>query len=993
MKTNKVYVSTAIGLCALLLAGTPNAQAAFQDTAGHWAESAIGRMNDYHIVNGYQGRFRPDETITRGEMAVVLDHVMRYQQMGDNQYMDLGQDFYTEALLKAGRAGVIQGANGRVRPNDPILREEAVSMMARAFDVPAAKEPVGTPDGAGVSDWAAGQVSAFVRKGYLSASEPFRPQEPITRAEVVSILNRMLSGYYPMAGSFTEAAGGTVVVNTQDVVLRDMSIGGDLILAEGVQDGDIRLDNVTVEGRVLIRGGGAHSIHVTGTSKLGTVVMERDGAAVRLAVEDSAKVKNVMVGEKASEAIVTGQVSAVTVAGSGTLKAQDAKIETISVTAPDASVELTGKSSVRAVEVAKSAKNVDISVEKQASVRTVQVKADGAEISGAGKVSEVKADADHIAVDTKDTTVKAAAGTTGITAGGQKVSAGSSSNSTPSKNNSSNSSNSSSSGSSGSHRPSKPKELAIERVESVQNGLVRMTLNRASDKTLTKDQFSIICTGGGKDMTILNVYTTDNRVYDITTAYYKDNTYQLGLTLEDGKRLTYDFVSKYDCPTLTSAEAVRTAANEAEFSFVSDASGTFYWKLEAKQNVRFFRAANGEPTAEEIMASGNSQEMHTKSNTVRITGLDENTPYTLYYVAEDTDHKVTPVKYIEIAGTPAEKPEASDIQIESVTDHRIPNADFLDERIYFDVQLNRPTETKLTLDQFRLSCPSNENMHLGRVESMDNQLYKVYMKNGYSIQDNNNFTFIITFADGTKAEKKFYADLTPPVITESKIIREEAGKATIPFHSSESGKIYWKVMTSAEFNKDSSAAKDPKLVLEGGQIHNIKEGEQSFEFEFADRQDEDDLHFCFVSEDAKGNQSGFWYVDIPDDVTEQELQQTQGKYVIEEITGQVEDKGTPLGNVHVLNVTFNENNTSASLLTNESITIKKGSVTVASGHTQIDTGVFSPDAPTKHEVIIKNGVLEAGDYTFEATLQDMDHHAKISKEFTVDAGGNVTTKK
>lgn len=984
MKTNKVYVSTAIGLCALLLAGTPNAQAAFQDTAGHWAESAIGRMNDYHIVNGYQGRFRPDETITRGEMAVVLDHVMRYQQMGDNQYMDLGQDFYTEALLKAGRAGVIQGANGRVRPNDPILREEAVSMMARAFDVPAAKEPVGTPDGAGVSDWAAGQVSAFVRKGYLSASEPFRPQEPITRAEVVSILNRMLSGYYPMAGSFTEAAGGTVVVNTQDVVLRDMSIGGDLILAEGVQDGDIRLDNVTVEGRVLIRGGGAHSIHVTGTSKLGTVVMERDGAAVRLAVEDSAKVKNVMVGEKASEAIVTGQVSAVTVAGSGTLKAQDAKIETISVTAPDASVELTGKSSVRAVEVAKGAKNVDISVEKQASVRTVQVKADGAEISGAGKVSEVKADADHIAVDTKDTTVKAAAGTTGITAGGQKVSAGSSSNSTPSKNNSSNSSNSSSSGSSGSHRPSKPKELAIERVESVQNGLVRMTLNRASDNTLTKDQFSIICTGGGKDMTILNVYTTDNRVYDITTAYYKDNTYQLGLTLEDGKLLTYDFVSKYDCPTLTSAEAVRTAANEAEFSFVSDASGTFYWKLEAKQNVRFFRAANGEPTAEEIMASGNSQEMHTKSNTVRITGLDENTPYTLYYVAEDTDHKVTPVKYIEIAGTPAEKPEASDITIEEASGHWIPNAVAGQEHVYFDIKLSAPTKETLTKEQFKIMCPNGE-ITLGRVEPKDNQNYRVYMAPTYIIEDGN-FTLTITFDDERTASKRFYVDLTAPEITDVETERTNETTAKVRFTSSEAGTLYWRVMEGSEFGAGGGKPKDPDLVVKHGTERALTEGSQYFDVDLTDVKDKKDLWFCFIAEDTVGNRAVFDYYKITDPQPKPDGGTTQGSAPFEIIDisgGRAEDD--PNGKAYIIEVTVNKDQAHTALLSNENVKIVGNGVTVQ-GKQKINV-TWHSEKPKEYSVKVGNAPeLKAGDYTLEVNADGKT----ISKQFNLGDDDTIT---
>ena len=64
-----------------------------------------------------------------------------------------------------------------------------------------------------------------------------------------------------------------------------MTIAGDLILSEGVQDGDVTLENVVVKGRVLIRGGGANSIHVAGKSVLGTVVMERDGAAVRLSVD------------------------------------------------------------------------------------------------------------------------------------------------------------------------------------------------------------------------------------------------------------------------------------------------------------------------------------------------------------------------------------------------------------------------------------------------------------------------------------------------------------------------------------------------------------------------------------------------------------------------------------------------------------------------------------------------------------------------------------
>lgn len=990
MRTNKVVLSTMAGLCTLLLAGAPSsAQAAFQDTNGHWAQAAIDRMQGYQIVNGFGGQFRPDDTITRGEMAVVLDHVMRYQNRADNYFSDLGQAFYTDAILKAGRAGVLQGADGKVRPNDAISREEAVVMMARAFDIETINvEAIHVPDAGGIAGWAADTVSAFIEKGYVSGTEPFRPKEPITRAETVAILNHILTGYYPNAGSFSESADGTVVVNTQDVSLKDMTIAGDLILSEGVQDGDVTLENVVVKGRVLIRGGGANSIHVAGKSVLGTVVMERDGAAVRLSVDGKdAKVEHVKVGEKAAEAIVAGDVSSVTVAGSSKLTAQDAKIGTVRVTAPDAAVTLSGSSQVKNVEVAQDAKNTQLSVDKGAVVQTMDIKAEGADISGDGKVSTVKANADDISVDTKGTVVKAAKGTTGITAGGQKVPSGSSINSTPSKNNSSSSGSSSSNNNRPSkpNRPSAPDKLEIERVESVKNGLVRVTLNRATDTALRQDQFSIICTGGGSDMTIVNVKTTDNRVYDLSTAYYNDNTYQLGILLDDQTLLTYDFVSKYDCPELTSTEAVRTAADEATFSYVSDTSGTFYWILQEKPSTRFRRAANGEPTAEEVMASGNQQEMKLHSNTVTLTGLKPDTAYSMYYVAKGIDEKVTPVKLVEIAGTPAEKPEAGEIQIVSVTPHLIENADFLDEHIYFDVQLDKPTKTKLDIKQFRLSCPSDLNMHLGRLESDDNQLYKVYLQAGYMVKDNNNFTFTITFEDGTTASNKFFADLTPPNLSSFNIKRLKSGKANVQFRASEPGKIYWKVLEGKDFGAGDTGVKDPALVLDGTE-QEIYEGQQALEIAFPDLSDKTGLYFCFVSEDTTGNQSGFWYEKIPDKAVEPEPEPEPGRYEITSITGEITGSD-PNGDVYTLTVLVNENDQGSNLIQRDNITItRKNQGEIIQGHQQLDV-IWSNNKPLEFQVEVKNAKMSEGEYIFQVMIDKKP----VTKTFQVADDGTVTS--
>lgn len=995
MKSSKIALSATAGLCALLLTGVPAAQAAeaaFQDTAGHWAESAIARMSGYNIVNGYQGKFRPNDTITRGEMAVILDHVMQYQRRADNQFTDLGQAFYTDAILKAGHAGVMQGADGKVRPKDPISREEAVVMMARAFDVEAANAVINTPDAGSISKWATGSVAAFMEKGYVNAENAFRPEQSITRAEAVTILNRLLVGYYPSAGSYAASAEGNVVVNTQDVVLKDAVIAGDLILSEGVKDGDVTLENVTVKGRTLIRGGGANSIHVMGNSDLGTVIMERDDAAVRLAVEGKAKVGSVVVGEKAAQAIVTGSVETVTVTGTGVLTAKDAQIDKISVTAPDASVVLQGKSKVDSVEIAKSAENAKVSVDQKAAIKTVKADAVGAAISGDGRVNKVEANADKIAVNTKDTAVTAAAGVSGVTAGGESVPAGGSANTTPSTG-----------GGGGSSQES---NNVIANVESIRNGLVRLTLKQATDAPLRKEQISIICTGAGKNMTVIDLHTQDNRVYDIRTAYYNDNTYQLGLTMDDGTLYTYDFVSKYDCPALTSVEAVRVSPDGAEFSYVSDIAGTFYWMLKPDQAARAgqpaavgasngvivpgqtanIRAAADEPTAEEIMKDGKQQKMELHSNTVTLSGLAEHTSYTMYYVAKGTDDKVTPVKSVKIAGEPSELPQTSDILIEKAEAYRIPNTDFMDEHIYFEIALSQATDTELTVDQFKFSCPADSNMPLGRVETADKKLYKVYMEKGYMIKDNNHFTCTITFADQTQAVKKFFVDLTAPNLTGFQITRAPGGKAKVTFSSSEPGKIYWKVMKGDEFGLGSSGAKDPNLVVKDGAIQEIQAGQQYMDIDFAAQAAEKGLYFCFVSEDKLGNRSFFWYEAIPDNETAPTPDPLPGKYQVVSITGQVEEQ-IPSGKGHVLTVKLNENSTGMSLFTNDGIKIT-GEGAIISGHQKISVACSSAD-PTEHTITLRGTTLKEGTYTFEASI-DQDNAVKAT--FTVDAAGNVALK-
>ncbi len=77
---------------------------------------------------------------------------------------------------------------------------------------------------------------------------------------MVKILDNTIKGLYNVAGEKTEDVKGTVVINTPNVNLKDMTITGDLIIAEGVGEGDVKLDNVKIKGDTIIRGGGIEKV-------------------------------------------------------------------------------------------------------------------------------------------------------------------------------------------------------------------------------------------------------------------------------------------------------------------------------------------------------------------------------------------------------------------------------------------------------------------------------------------------------------------------------------------------------------------------------------------------------------------------------------------------------------------------------------------------------------------------------------------------------------
>jgi hypothetical protein len=153
-----------------------------------------------HIVyiNGYDdGTVRPDGAITRDEVAAIFYRLLKDTAKSDavsGAFSDVADDaWYTQAVNYLAKIGVLQGyEDGTFQPRRNITRAEFAAIISR-FDNDIADSANPFSD-VNETDWAFRYIISASAKGWLNgyADGTFLPNESITRAEVVTVINRML---------------------------------------------------------------------------------------------------------------------------------------------------------------------------------------------------------------------------------------------------------------------------------------------------------------------------------------------------------------------------------------------------------------------------------------------------------------------------------------------------------------------------------------------------------------------------------------------------------------------------------------------------------------------------------------------------------------------------------------------------------------------------------------------------------------------------------
>ena len=162
------------------------------------AKPALNTADHYAYLMGYpDGTVRPGGSITRAEATTIFFRLLTEESRSqfwatENRYSDVAAgQWYNNAVSTMTRAGIVNGyPDGTFRPNAPITRAEMAKIIALFAKLDKSTDRF--PDAVG--HWAEAYIRLAAGNGWIEGypDGTFRPNQSITRAETVTMIDRVL---------------------------------------------------------------------------------------------------------------------------------------------------------------------------------------------------------------------------------------------------------------------------------------------------------------------------------------------------------------------------------------------------------------------------------------------------------------------------------------------------------------------------------------------------------------------------------------------------------------------------------------------------------------------------------------------------------------------------------------------------------------------------------------------------------------------------------
>lgn len=227
----KRFFSSLFSVVLILLCFTaPLTAGELEDIRGHWAEKSILRWAETTVVNDLgeeisviegvgNNKYEPDSPMTRAALAKMLTAMLGLTETAyPADFADMTDEtaWYYHSILACAKAGIMVGIedeNGNIymEPQSPLTREQAFTMLARAFrmELPEGKSAEtiieGFSDASNLGSWALPHAAVLCDSGavvgYLDGT--LKPDATINRAETAKVLDYIAAFYMDAKGDYS----------------------------------------------------------------------------------------------------------------------------------------------------------------------------------------------------------------------------------------------------------------------------------------------------------------------------------------------------------------------------------------------------------------------------------------------------------------------------------------------------------------------------------------------------------------------------------------------------------------------------------------------------------------------------------------------------------------------------------------------------------------------------------------------------------------------
>lgn len=196
----------ALALCAACLLSLPVFAVEFTDVSGHWAESYIAQAADRQLIQGYDGKYSPNDPMTRSQLVTILWRAEGSPEpKGLADFTDLTQDWYKKPVAWAQENGVMNGVGeGRFDPEGTVTREQLATVLHRLAGSPMDAMlftqfyDADYPDSGEISGFAKQAVywsiyrQVYCGESSLNVGKTLDPKEPASRGQIAVMIVRYL---------------------------------------------------------------------------------------------------------------------------------------------------------------------------------------------------------------------------------------------------------------------------------------------------------------------------------------------------------------------------------------------------------------------------------------------------------------------------------------------------------------------------------------------------------------------------------------------------------------------------------------------------------------------------------------------------------------------------------------------------------------------------------------------------------------------------------